>query len=125
MPAATCLSGPRHRRVVGRAVNFAARRAAATALALSFFGFGFGAPVGAVEISLLSAAAMQSVLKETLAEFERGSGHKLIITYDTIGGVEKRLRNGEAYDAVIVSSLIMPSLAKDGRIDSKSLLRRS
>ena len=74
------------------------------------------------EIRLLSAAAMQSVLKETAADFERSSGHKLLITYDTVGGINTRLRNGELYDAVIGSSLIMPALAIDGRIDSKGLV---
>ena len=76
----------------------------------------------AAEIKLLSAAAVQSVLKETIADFERDSGHKLIIAYDTIGGIERRLRNGESHDVIIGSSLIMPPLAQEGRIDPKSLV---
>jgi molybdate transport system substrate-binding protein len=87
------------------------------ALALTLF----ATQVDAAEIKLLSAAAMQSVLKATMADFERNSGHKLIVTYDTIGGIERRLRNGELHDVVIGSSLIMPSLAQEGRIDSNSL----
>src|SRR4051794_33130606 len=75
----------------------------------------------AAEIRLLSAAAVQSVLKETVAEFERDSGHRLIIAYDTIGGLERRLRNGESHDVVIGSSLIMPALAQEGRIEPNSL----
>ena len=118
MPAITCLSGPCTRRLAGGVIKFATRAAAASALALLLL----GAQADAAEIRLLSAAAMQSVFKETVADFERGSGHGLIITYDTIGGVEKRLRNGEAYDAVVGSSLIMPSLTQQGRIDSRSLL---
>jgi len=102
----------------GGMIKFATRTAAASALALSLL----GAQAGAAEIRLLSAAAMQTVLKETVADFEHSSGHKLIITYDTIGGIEKRQRNGEAYDIVIGSSLIMPPLAQEGRIDSRSLL---
>jgi molybdate transport system substrate-binding protein len=76
----------------------------------------------AAEIKLLSAAAVQSVLKETIADFERETGHRLIVAYDTIGGIERRLRNGESHDVVIGSSLIMPPLAQDGRIDPKSLV---
>lgn len=76
----------------------------------------------AAEIKLLSAAAVQSVLKQTVADFERDTGHKLIIAYDTIGGVERRLRNGESHDVVIGSRLITPPLAREGRLDPNSLV---
>lgn len=76
----------------------------------------------AAEIRLLSAAAVQSVLKETIADFEHDTGHRLIVAYDTIGGIERRLRNGEGHDVVIGSSLIMPQLAQEGRIDPKTLV---
>ena len=118
MPATTYWSGARARYFYGEMIKFAACVTAASALALSLL----GAQAGAGEIRLLSAAAMQSVFKETVADFEHSSGHKLFITYDTIGGIEKRLRSGEAYDVVIGSSLIMPPLARQGRIDSRSLI---
>lgn len=110
----TCIRA-RHNRW---AITSITRIGAAFALALSLV----STQASADEISLLSAAAMQSVLKETAAEFEHTSGHSLIITYDTIGGIDRRLRNGEAYDIVIGSSLIMPSLAQANRLDSKSLV---
>jgi len=91
---------------------------AAAALSLSLL----GTRADAAEIRLLSAAALQSVLKETVADFERASGHRLLITYDTIGGIERRLGNGEVHDVVIGSSLIMPRLAKEGRIDASGLV---
>jgi molybdate transport system substrate-binding protein len=103
-------------------IKIVARATAASVSALPFLLAQPVAQARADEISLLSAAAMQAVLKETVAEFERGSGHRLIITYDTIGGIEKRQRNGEAYDIVIGSSLIMPPLTQLGRIDAKSLV---
>ena len=73
-------------------------------------------PAGADEIRLLSAAAMQSVFKEVTGEFERASGHKLSIAYATVGGVNERVLKGEAVDVVIGSTLIMPSLVKEGKI---------
>ncbi len=69
MPATTCLSGRCTRYFSGATIKLAARVAAASALALSLL----GVQAGAAEISLLSAAAMQSVLPETVADFERGS----------------------------------------------------
>lgn len=73
-------------------------------------------PAAAEEVLLLSAAAMQSVFKEVAGEFERTSGHKLMIAYGTIGGVNERVLKGEAADVVIGSTLIMPGLVKEGKI---------
>jgi molybdate transport system substrate-binding protein len=75
---------------------------------------------GAAELRLLSAAAMQSVFKEVAGEFERTSGHKLIIEYGTIGGIAQRVQNGDPADFVIGSSLSIPALVKDGKIQAAS-----
>jgi molybdate transport system substrate-binding protein len=77
-------------------------------------------PAGAADIRLLSAAAMQSVFKEIAGDFERTSGHKLIITYATIGGVNERMLSGESADVVIGSTLSMPVLVREGKIDAGS-----
>jgi molybdate transport system substrate-binding protein len=78
-------------------------------------------PTGASEIRLLSAAAMQSVFKDIAADFERTSGHKLNIAYATIGGITQRIQGGETADFVIGSSLNIPTLVKDGKIEGSSL----
>jgi molybdate transport system substrate-binding protein len=96
----------------------AARIAATSALALALLGGGGAA--GAEEIRLLSAAAMQSVFKEIAGDFERTSGHKLTIAYGTIGGVTQRILAGETADLVIGSTLSLPSLVKEGKIDAGS-----
>src|SRR5262249_12465257 len=75
----------------------------------------------ASEIRLLSAAAMQSVFKDISAEFERTSGHKLSISYATIGGITERVQRGETADFIIGSSLNMPMLVRDGKIEAGSL----
>src|SRR5262252_132609 len=76
----------------------------------------------AAEVRLLSAAAMQSVFKNIAGEFERTSGHKLIISYGTIGAIAQRVEGGEATDLIIGSSLSMPALVKQGKIDGASLV---
>jgi len=76
----------------------------------------------AAEVRLLSAAAMQSVFKNVAGAFERTSGHKLVISYGTIGAIAQRVQGGESADVVIGSSLSMPPLVKDGKIDGASLV---
>src|SRR5579864_2745040 len=99
---------------VSLVVRVAAFSVAATAL------LGAGNPAGAAEIRILSAAAMQTVLKEISGDFERTSGHKLIITYSTMGVITQRMLAGGTADLVIGSTQSISSLVKAGRIDLDS-----
>ena len=76
-------------------------------------------PAVAADIRLLSAAAMQTVFKETVDEFERRSGHRLIIHYATMGAITQILP-GERADLVISSSQSVAELARQGRIRAGS-----
>jgi len=72
------------------------------------------------EVRLLSAAAMQSVFKMVGGEFERTSGHKLVITYSTMGAITERVLAGDTADLIIGSSQSMERLATEGKIDPAS-----
>src|SRR5438067_3858985 len=79
-------------------------------------------PAQAEEIRLLSAAAMQTVFKDLGPDFERASGHRLVIVYRTMGGITEQVLKGESADVVISSSLSMARLAREGRIEPQSRL---
>ena len=93
-------------------------RAAAAVVVATLLGTASGA--AADEIKVLSAAAMQSIFKEIAGDFERASGHRLVIAYGTIGGITQRVLDGETADYIIGSTLSMPTLAKQGRIEPAS-----
>lgn len=84
---------------------------AAVAL-VSVFIFTSGAQ--AAELRVLCANGMQTVIEELGPKFERSTGHKLSITYDTGGATIKRAR-GESADVVIAIREGIAGLAKDGR----------
>jgi molybdate transport system substrate-binding protein len=63
---------------------------------------------------------MQSVFKEVARDFERSSGHSLVIHYGTIGAINQWLLGGEEADFVIGSSLSMPALVQQGKIAERS-----
>ena len=69
----------------------------------------------AAEIKVLSAGAMRPVMEDLGPKFERASGHKLAITFATIGAVVKRVQNGETADVVIISRQGIESFVKDGK----------
>jgi molybdate transport system substrate-binding protein len=76
----------------------------------------------AEEIHLLSAASMQTVFKEILGEFERSSGHKVVVGYGTMGAITGRVAGGEQADLVISSQASISSLVAQGRIAAGSEL---
>src|SRR5258706_1538360 len=71
---------------------------------------------GAAEIRLLSSTGMRSVLIEVLPEFERASGHKVAVAYDTGNLLLTRIQGGESADVVVLTGPTMDELAKSGRV---------
>jgi molybdate transport system substrate-binding protein len=55
--------------------------------------------VDAAEIKVLSAGAYKSVAITVQPDFEKQSGHKLVIDNDTVGGIVKPIEGGEAFNA--------------------------
>jgi molybdate transport system substrate-binding protein len=65
---------------------------------------------------------MQSAFPEIAREFERVSGHRLAMTYGTIGAIRQRVLAGEDADVVIGSAVSMPDLVRSGKIAAGSEL---
>lgn len=82
----------------------------------------FGSHARAGEVRLLSAAAMQSVFKSIAGEFERTSGHTLVITYATMGAITQRVLNGETADLIIGSAPSISTLVNEGKLRPGSQL---
>lgn len=79
----------------------------------------------AAEIRLLSAASIQEVFKEIIGDFERASGHKMIIHYGTMGAITDWMRGGEEADLVISSAQSIATLLSEGKIEAASQVRIS
>jgi molybdate transport system substrate-binding protein len=66
------------------------------------------------EVKVLSSFGMQAVLEEMKPRFERATGHKLAITFTTLGGTAKRLQQGETFDVVIALERGIQGFIKEG-----------
>jgi molybdate transport system substrate-binding protein len=73
---------------------------AATVALLAAFSAGVA---GAVEIKVLCSGAMRGVLQKLAPDFEKSSGHKLVIEYATAGKVEEKVAADEAIDVAILT----------------------
>ena len=76
--------------------------------------FIFATAVQGAELKILCANGMQTVMDDLGPKFERSTGHKLAVTFDTGGSTIKRAR-GEMGDVVIAIREGVAALAKDGR----------
>lgn len=70
----------------------------------------------AAEIKLLSAGALESSLKNLIPQFERTSGHKVVLVTGTAGSMAARIEKGEVADVGIVTSAQIETLMKQGKI---------
>jgi len=76
---------------------------------------------GAAEIKLLSALGVKDVVDDLGPKFERASGHKLAIKFDTLGGVVKLVQGGEVADIVIIPQQGIDTLVKAGKAAAGSV----
>ena len=65
-------------------------------------------------IKVLSAGAVQSMVETLGREFERASGNKLDLIFNTAGSLRERVAGGESADLVVLSQSAIASLDKPG-----------
>ncbi len=73
----------------------------------------FAAPTWCAEITVLSAAAVQSPLSDMAQQFERATGNRVRFEFSTGGGVDARLKAGARPDLVMNDRLRLDQLAAD------------
>ena len=71
--------------------------------------------VGA-DIKVLSAAAVKPALSALILQFEKSSGHKVTIDYQTAREITDRIQKGEVADVVILTQQIAVNLEKQAQI---------
>ena len=72
----------------------------------------------AAEIRVMSAAVMKPVFDELTGEFERTTGHKLLIRYEPAGAARKRVEAGDNIDIAILQKPAAEELTRRGKINS-------
>jgi molybdate transport system substrate-binding protein len=76
-----------------------------------------GAPRGAAaaEIKVLTAGAFKQVLLMLLPDFEKQTGHKVIVQNDTVGALAKRIEGGEVFDLAVLTPAAVNDLSTKGK----------
>jgi len=99
--------------------------AAAAGMALAILS-AQGIAAQAAEIKIMTTSTMIQPLGELGPQFERATGHKLVIKGAVTGEMKRLIEGGEAFDLAIVASALFDDLIKQGKIaaDSRTPLTR-
>ena len=77
-----------------------------------------GLAAEAAEVKVIAGVAMSAVWKELGPQFERATGHKLVIWYGNATTMRRRMAAGEAFDLLVTGAGGMNEYTKQGKIDA-------
>ncbi|BAT61596.1 molybdate-binding periplasmic protein precursor [Variibacter gotjawalensis] len=75
-----------------------------------------GVVATAAEVKVMAGAAMRGAFGELVPQFERATGHKIVIEYGAGTTFRKQIEAGEAFDLVIIDASEVDELIKQGKI---------
>ena len=78
------------------------------------------------EIKVFSTIGVRSVVQELSPQFERATGHKLVLSFDVANALKRRIEAGESFDLAILTAPVMDDLIKQGKIvaDTRVIVAR-
>jgi molybdate transport system substrate-binding protein len=77
----------------------------------------------AAEIKVLTTGAFKQVVVALVPEFEKATGHKVVVDNGTVGQLQKRVDGGEAFDVLVLSPRGIEDYIKSGKIAAGSNAR--
>jgi molybdate transport system substrate-binding protein len=95
------------------------------ALAATVAALALGAPAHAAEVKLFSTNASKSILAALGPEFEKASGHKIVVTFGIAVKLQSEIAQGAVVDAALLTEAGIDELVKQGKLASRTSLVRS
>jgi molybdate transport system substrate-binding protein len=104
-----------------RSVIFSLRSAIACLLAVVV------AHAAAADILVLSTPTLKTALEDLRPGFERSTGHRLVMQFDSVAALKRRIEAGEAFDLALLLPTAIDDLAKQRlvRPESKTSIARA
>jgi molybdate transport system substrate-binding protein len=73
------------------------------------------APAGAADIKVLASNGTRGPLTELGRQFQDATGHKLVMDFDVVVPLKRRIDGGETFDVAILSPAAIDDLIKQGK----------
>lgn len=79
-----------------------------------------GADARAAEIKVLALESQKASLEGLVPQFERTTGHKVLVSYGDSSTLPTRVAAGEVFDVALASALVIDRLIKDGKLNAST-----
>jgi molybdate transport system substrate-binding protein len=79
-----------------------------------------GGPAQSAEIKVFSSAAPRGVFRQLTPEFERTTGHRLVISYEFSTDLKRRIEAGDPFDVAILPPDMADDLMRRGKLAAGS-----
>lgn len=86
------------------------------AMALALLALTAWSGAEAAEIKLLSTVGMLPATPDLIAQFERETGHKIVVTYGLAAVLKQNFLDGTAADVLLLTGPIIEDLVKQGKV---------
>jgi molybdate transport system substrate-binding protein len=73
-------------------------------------------PANASEIKVLTAGAYKQVVLALVPNFEKQTGHKVVVDNGTTGQLKKRIEGGEAFDLLVITPAVVDEMIASGKL---------
>jgi molybdate transport system substrate-binding protein len=100
--------------------NLVASAGTASVLAMLLLG-----PAPAAEIKVMYPPPMRTVLSELIPQFERATGHKVAVTYESSWLLVERIQKGEMPDVAVLTLRQADDLVREGKLARRVDVARS
>jgi molybdate transport system substrate-binding protein len=70
----------------------------------------------AAEVKIFAGPGFKSALTQLTPEFTKATGHTIVATYDSEGGLTKRIMAGDNFDVLLIGTSTVDQLSKEGKI---------
>ena len=86
----------------------------------------FGGAAQAVELKVLSGNGSRPAVIALCAQFERATGHKVVVEFAVNPTVKKKIESGEAFDVTVLNPPVLDELIKQGLVvgDTRAVIGR-
>ena len=81
------------------------------------------ASAGAAEIKVLTAGAYKQVALALVPDFEKQTGHKVVVDNGTTGQLKKRIEGGEAFDLLVITPAVVDEMIASGKLVAGSQVK--
>lgn len=82
---------------------------------------------GAAEIRVLCSNGLKSVMEDLAPQFEKSTGHKVVVEYGLAAGFKQQIEAGEPFDLAVLTPAAIDDLIRQGKMagDSRAVIART